>query len=154
MHPDAEPNRGVRQFDSLTNQIGKFNVVDKTLLVPEMSRAGSRLLVAALRSFGIDARVMESYEGLRLGKRFTSGKECFPCQVTLGDVLHHMEAEKERLGDSFQPENYLYCMAETGGPCRFGMYAKLHRIVLDSLGGLGKTRIVSVTSEDSYAVDG
>ncbi|MFP3869830.1 MAG: CoA activase [Syntrophobacteria bacterium] len=141
-------------FDSLRTNVGKFSLTRKTLLIPEMSRAGSLLLAASLRSFGVDARVMETYKGLHLGKQFTSGKECFPCQVTLGDVLHHMEAEKERLGDAFHPENYLYFMAEAGGPCRFGMYNKLHRIILDSLDGLSKTRIASVTSDDSYALGG
>ena len=97
---------------------------------------------------------MDTYEGLHLGKRFTSGKECFPCQVTLGDVIHRLESEKERLGDSFRAENYLYCMAEAEGPCRFGMYTRLHRIVLDSLDSFGEVGIASVTSADSYSVGG
>ena len=36
---------------------------------------------------GINALIMDTYKGLELGKEFTSGKECFPCQVTLGDIL-------------------------------------------------------------------
>jgi predicted nucleotide-binding protein (sugar kinase/HSP70/actin superfamily) len=141
-------------FDSLRTSVGKFSLARKKLLLPEMNPAGSQMLAAALRSFGIDAQVMETYKGLHLGKQYTSGKECFPCQVTLGDVLHHLENERRRLGESFDPEDYLYFMAEAGGPCRFGMYNKLHRIILDSLDGLTKTRIVSVTSDDSYALGG
>jgi predicted nucleotide-binding protein (sugar kinase/HSP70/actin superfamily) len=134
--------------------LGKFSLKNKTLLMPEMSRAGSLLVAAALRSYGIDAQVMQTYKGLHLGKQFTSGKECFPCQITLGDILLHLEGEKERLGEAFNPENYLYFMAEAGGPCRFGMYNKLHRIVFDSLDGFSKTRIASITSDDSYAMGG
>jgi predicted nucleotide-binding protein (sugar kinase/HSP70/actin superfamily) len=142
----------MNEFESLKTNIGQFNLANKTLLMPQMSRAGSVLVTAALRSFDVDARVMETYRGLQLGKQFTSGKECYPCQITLGDVLYHLEQEKERLGNNFNPENYLYFMAQANGPCRFGMYNKLHRIVLDSMDGLRKTRIATLSSNDSYAL--
>ena len=142
------------EFASLKTKLGKFRLADKTLLMPEMSRAGSQLVAGALRGFGIDAQVMETYKDLQLGKQYTSGKECFPCQITLGDVLYHLDREKKELGEDFRPENYLYFMAEAGGPCRFGMYNKLHRIVLDSMDGFSKTRIASITADDSYAMGG
>jgi len=142
------------QFESLKAKVGKFSLANKTILVPEMGRSSSLLVAAAMRSFGIDAQVMETYKDLQLGKQYTSGKECFPCQVTLGDVLYHLEREKELLGEAFNPENYLYFMAESGGPCRFGMYNKLHRIILDSMDGFSKTRIASLTAEDSYSIGG
>jgi predicted nucleotide-binding protein (sugar kinase/HSP70/actin superfamily) len=141
-------------FETLRANVGKFDLSSKTLLMPEMSRAGSCLLVSVFRSFGITVQLMETYTGLHLGKQLTSGKECFPCQVTLGDVLAHLGKEKARLGGSFRPEDYLYFMAEANGPCRFGMYNKLHRIILDSVDGLGNTRIASITSRDSYALGG
>ncbi len=142
------------EFTSLKDNVGKFRLANKKLLMPEMGRATSLLIAATMRSFGIDAQTMQTYKGLQLGKQYTSGKECFPCQVTLGDVLYHLEKEKQRLGEAFQAENYLYFMAESGGPCRFGMYNKLHRIVLDSMDGFSKTRIASLTAEDSYAMGG
>ena len=142
------------QFETLKAKVGKFSLANKTILIPEMGRSGSLLIAAAMRSFGIDAQVMETYKGLQLGKQYTSGKECFPCQVTLGDVLYHLEREKELLGEAFNAENYLYFMAESGGPCRFGMYNKLHRIILDSLDGFSKTSIASLTAEDSYSLGG
>jgi len=142
------------QFESLKAKVGKFSLANKTVLLPEMGRSGSLLIAAAMRSFGVDAQVMETYKGLQLGKQYTSGKECFPCQITLGDVLYHLEREKELLGEAFNPENYLYFMAEAGGPCRFGMYNKLHRIILDSMDGFSKTRIASLTADDSYSVGG
>lgn len=144
----------MNQFESMKAKVGKFSLANKTVLLPEMGRSGSLLVAAAMRSFGIDAQVMETYKDLQLGKQYTSGKECFPCQITLGDVLYHLEREKERLGEGFNPENYLYFMAEAGGPCRFGMYNKLHRIILDSMDGFSKTRIASLTADDSYSVGG
>ncbi len=142
------------EFESLKTNVGKFSLANKTLLMPEMSYAGSSLVIATLKSFGIQAQMMETYKGLQLGKQYTSGKECFPCQITLGDLLYHLDGEKERLGEAFKPENYLYFMAEAGGPCRFGMYNKLHRIVLDSMDGFSKTRIATISSDDSYALGG
>jgi predicted nucleotide-binding protein (sugar kinase/HSP70/actin superfamily) len=141
-------------FSSLRANVGKFDLASKTVLIPEMSRAGILLLAATMRSFGVSAQVMETYGGLHLGKQFTSGKECFPCQVTLGDLLVHLEKEKKKLGEGFRPENYVYFMAESGGPCRFGMYNKLHRIILDSMDGFSRTRIASISSKDSYALGG
>ncbi len=142
------------EFESLKVKVGKFSLADKTLLLPEMGHSASLLLAATMRSFDIDAQVMETYKGLQLGKQYTSGKECFPCQVTLGDVLYHLEREKERLGEAFRSENYLYFMAESGGPCRFGMYNKLHSIILDSMDGFSKTRIATLSADDSYALGG
>jgi predicted nucleotide-binding protein (sugar kinase/HSP70/actin superfamily) len=141
-------------FRSLSESVGQFNLRDKTFLIPEMNRMGAHLLAGAFRSFGVNALVMETYEGLDLGKEFTSGKECFPCQVTTGDILHFLKKEKERLGGDFNPENYIFFMPEAEGPCRFGMYNKYQRIVLDSFPDLKKVKIGSLTSKNSYALKG
>ena len=77
------------EFESLKAKVGRFSLANKKLLIPEMGRTVSHLVGATMRSFGVDAQVMETYKGLQLGKQYTSGKECFPCQVTLGDVLYH-----------------------------------------------------------------
>jgi len=141
-------------FRSLSENVGQFNLRDKTLLIPEMNRIGAHLIAGAFRGFGTNALVMDTYKGLELGKEFTSGKECFPCQVTTGDILLYLKNEKERLGDDFNPENYVFFMPEAEGPCRFGMYNKYQRIVLDSFPELRKVKIGSLTSQDSYALDG
>ena len=141
-------------FRSLSESIGQFSLRDKTFLIPEMNRIGAHLIAGVFRSFGVNALVMETYEGLDLGKEFTSGKECFPCQVTTGDILLFLKKEKEKLGEDFRPENYIFFMPESEGPCRFGMYNKYQRIVLDSLHELKKVKIASLTSENSYALKG
>ena len=141
-------------FQVISEGVGRFNVQGKTCLIPEMNRIGCLLMAGVFRGFGINSAVMDTYEGLDLGKEFTSGKECFPCVVTLGDILMYMKKEKERLGDRFDPENYIYFMPESNGPCRFGMYNKYHRIILDSLPDLAKLKITSLTAEDGYALNG
>lgn len=144
----------VINFQSLFAKVGQFNLRDKIFLIPEMNRNGCRLLAGTLRGFGINARILDTYKGLDLGKEFTSGKECFPCQVTLGDILHFIKLEKEKLGDGFHPENYVYFMPEATGPCRFGMYNKYQRIVLDAFPELEKLKIGSLTTGDSYSLTG
>ncbi len=141
-------------FQTLSENVGPFDLKGKTFLIPEMNRIGGHLLAGTFRGFGINALVMDTYGGLALGKEFTSGKECFPCQVTTGDILLFMEKEKQRLGDAFDPEDYIYFMPEAGGPCRFGMYNKYQRIVLDSFPELRRLKIGSLTSDNSYALEG
>jgi predicted nucleotide-binding protein (sugar kinase/HSP70/actin superfamily) len=142
------------KFRSLSENVGAFSVREKTLIIPEMNRIGCHLIAATFRGFGVNAVVMETYAGLDLGKEFTSGKECFPCQVTAGDILLFLQREKERLGGSFNAENYIYFMPEADGPCRFGMYNKYQRIVLDSFPEFRNLKIGAITSKNSYSVVG
>lgn len=145
---------GSRTFRSFSEKVGQFELTGKKLLIPQMNRIGGHLLAGTFRSFGVHAEVMETYKGLDLGKEFTSGKECFPCQVTTGDILLYMKEEKQKLGPAFDAGNYIYFMPEADGPCRFGMYNKHQRIVLDTFSELRDLKIGSLTSKNSYALDG
>lgn len=147
-------SENIKSFQSLSKNVGHFNLRGKKVLFPEMNRTGCHLLAATFRGFGIDALVMDTYKGLDLGLEYSSGKECYPCQVTLGDVLHFMKNQKEQLGDSFNPDDYIYFMPEADGPCRFGMYNKYQRIVLDSFPQLNELKISSITTGDGYSLNG
>jgi predicted nucleotide-binding protein (sugar kinase/HSP70/actin superfamily) len=144
----------MRRFDAPLSKVGRFQASGKKLLLPLMAPSGSRLLAAAFRGIGVDAEVMKTYQGLALGKEFTSGKECYPCQVTLGDILLHLQEEKRRLGESFSGDNYVYFLPESEGPCRFGMYNMLQRLALDHFPDFRDVRIASVTSKDGYSASG
>jgi predicted nucleotide-binding protein (sugar kinase/HSP70/actin superfamily) len=148
----AESSSGT--FRSLSEKVGQFRLKGKTLLIPQMNRIGGHLLAGTFRSFGVHALVMDTYKGLDLGKEFTSGKECFPCQITTGDILLFMKREKEKLGSAFDARNYIYFMPEAEGPCRFGMYNKHQRIVLDAFPELQELKIGSLTSKNSYSLEG
>lgn len=141
-------------FQSLSEKVGRFNLKDKTCLIPEMNRIGCHLLAAVFRGFGIHARVMETCKGQDLGREYTSGKECYPCQITTGDILYAMNEERERLGEAFNAEDYIYFMPEADGPCRFGMYNKYQRIVLDSFPELEKLKIGALSTKDGYSLAG
>ncbi|WP_448382218.1 CoA activase [Desulfosoma sp.] len=143
-----------KALDRLHQGVHRFDVTGRMLLLPQMTPFGTRLLAASFRAFGVPAMVLETYKGLALGKEFTSGKECFPCQVTLGDILYFLEQEKSRLGRDFDPERYVYFLPESDGPCRFGMYNKFQRIVLDRFPEYRGIPITYLSTQDAYSVAG
>ncbi len=100
-----------------------------TIYIPHMDDHGI-MMAAVLRSNGVhaDALPMSDHESLELGRQFTTGKECYPCILTTGDII-----KKTRQPD-FDPERAAFFMAQATGPCRFGQYHKFHRMVLDELG--------------------
>ena len=143
-----------KRFDRIKEGVGKFNVRGTTLLIPIMNPLSSPLLGAIFESHGVKVHVLETYKGLELGKAHTSGKECFPCQVTLGDILYFLQKERERLNGSFSSDSYTVFMPGADGPCRFGMYNKFQRIILDSYPEFKDTRILSLTTENGYNIGG
>ncbi len=140
-----------RNFDRLCTNVKQFDVTGRTLLIPKMAPFASEMLAATFQAVGVNAHVMETYKGLAYGKEFTSGKECFPCQVTLGDILYFLKSEKERLGPGFTPENYVYFLPEADGPCRFGMYNKLQRLVLDRFQEFRDVPITYLSTRNAYS---
>ena len=142
------------QEERASGNLGKIRFGKKTVLIPEMNRSTALLLAATFRGFGVEARTLDTYLGLDLGKAYTSGKECYPCQVTLGDILYFVQKEKEKQGPAFDPGQYVYFLPESDGPCRFGLYNRFQRIVLDSFPGLNRLTISSITTRDGYSLSG
>ncbi|MEM5787002.1 MAG: CoA activase [Syntrophobacteraceae bacterium] len=140
-----------QNFNRLLTEVKQFDVTGKTLLIPNMAPFATQVLGGCFRAVGVKAKIMETYKGLTLGKEFTSGKECFPCQVTLGDILYFLKNEKERLGPAFSPENYVYFLPEADGPCRFGMYNKMQRLVLDRFPEFRDIPITYLSTRNAYS---
>ena len=67
-------------------------------------------------------------ETVRIGRKFTLGKECFPCILTTGDML------KTSKRPDFDPDRSAFFMPSGSGPCRFGQYHRFHRMVLSEHG--------------------
>jgi predicted nucleotide-binding protein (sugar kinase/HSP70/actin superfamily) len=111
-----------------------------------MSSGGAEAFSAAFRYLGIDARPApdgdeRTYE---LAGKYTSGDECLPARVTLGNFLRVIEQP------GFDPSKTAFFMPTAGGPCRFGQYSPFARQVMDELGH-GEVMVVSPTSADGYA---
>lgn len=97
----------------------------RTLYLPYMGDC-SYPLAACLRAYGQAAEVMPlaGEAALLRGRAFTSGKECLPCTITTGDMLKAVSAE------GFEANKAAFFMPGSSGPCRFGMYSCLQRLVL------------------------
>lgn len=116
------------------------------LLVPRMGE-GAEAMVACLRGVGVDAEVlpMPDRDALAVGRRHTSGKECVPMAITLGSLLERVEREPD------PEQRFAFFMPTADGPCRFGVYNILHRIVLERLGSAERVRIWSPADKDYFA---
>jgi predicted CoA-substrate-specific enzyme activase len=101
----------------------------KRLLLPWMSDQ-SHAVAAALRAYGVDAQVLPVADDRTLaeGRRHCTGKECLPCLITAGDMLH--AAKKPE----FDRESTGFFMPRSCGPCRFGQYASFHKLLLQEEG--------------------
>ncbi len=101
----------------------------RTVYLPRMSDHAFALK-AAFECCGVPAEVLPETdaEALEIGRRYVTGKECYPCTVTTGDML------KKVFSSGFRPEESAFFMPSGTGPCRFGQYNVFHRMVLDELG--------------------
>jgi len=101
----------------------------RTLYIPNMSDHAIAFK-SAFRACGQKAEVMDEPDDLSVywGRKYTSGKECYPCILTTGDMVKMVKRP------NFDPERSAFLMPSGNGPCRFGQYHRFHRMVLDELG--------------------
>ncbi|MGH9681888.1 MAG: acyl-CoA dehydratase activase, partial [Candidatus Acidiferrales bacterium] len=114
--------------------------------MPSMQAASSRLIAAVFRSIGVDAEVFPSSDARtrELGARYSSGEECYPLKITLGDSLKVLEQPGNN------ESNTAFLMATGSGPCRFGQYAPYFQSIFRDL-GYPHVTLVSPSFEKGYA---
>ncbi len=102
-------------------------------------------MAASFRSIGIDATVSPDSDTrtLELGGLHSSGEECLPHKVTLGDFLKVCRAP------GFDPHKTAFLMPTAHGPCRFGQYAPYLDQQLHEM-GYGDVVVVSPSSDNGY----
>ncbi|MCK4404507.1 MAG: CoA activase [candidate division Zixibacteria bacterium] len=117
----------------------------RTLYIPYMCDHAFAFK-AAMNACGQEAHVLEESDEdtLILGRKFTSGKECYPCILTTGDLLKFLKKPE------IEPDKVAFFMPKANGPCRFGQYHNLHRVILDEM-GYSNVPIISPDSDDSYS---
>jgi predicted CoA-substrate-specific enzyme activase len=106
------------------------------------------LLAAAMKHGGVDAEPLPESDALTLeiGRKYTTGKECYPSIITSGDIV------KKTMAPDFDPDRDAFFMPAASGPCRFGQYNRLHRLILDEL-GLQKVPILVFDQTGGYRND-
>lgn len=118
----------------------------KDLYVPGMDYAGSKLMAANFKSFGVNgiACVNGDAKTMELGAKFTSGDECLPEKITIGEFM------KVVLDPNFDAKKSAFFMPISNGPCRFGQYSPYFKLVLKNM-GFDNVDVLSPTCEDGYA---
>jgi predicted nucleotide-binding protein (sugar kinase/HSP70/actin superfamily) len=111
-----------------------------------MAEGSSEAFASVFRWLGIEAQpTPPSDERTReLGARSTSGDECYPAKVTIGDFLRVIEMP------GFRPASAAFFMPTAEGPCRFGQYAPFLKKILREA-GYGDVQVLSPTSQNGYA---
>lgn len=101
----------------------------RRIYIPNMSDH-AYTLASAFRGCGQEASVMDESDDVSVywGRKYTTGKECYPCILTTGDMVKTIKRQ------DFEPEKSAFLMPSGDGPCRFGQYNRFHRMVLDDLG--------------------
>ncbi len=124
---------------------GHKTLAGRTLYIHPMTRGGARLLAAVFRSAGVDARVLppSNDETLELGAMYSSGEECYPEKITVGDYLRITRTP------GFDPAKTAFLMPASNGPCRFGQYWPFLQMVLNRA-GLEEVMILSPSSSTGY----
>ncbi|GBE03613.1 R-phenyllactate dehydratase activator [bacterium BMS3Abin09] len=134
----------VNKFETLNIISINKGTTGKTVYLPRMSDHAFGL-AAAFRMCGLNAEVMDapSMGSLKIGRRHVSGKECYPCAITTGDMV------KKTLSNDFDHKNSVFFMPSGTGPCRFGQYNILQRLVLNDM-GLSHVPIYSPNQDGSF----
>jgi predicted CoA-substrate-specific enzyme activase len=122
---------------------GNGSLRAKKVLFPRMTDH-ALALASAFRACGVDADVLpeSDEETVRVGREFSSGRECYPLALTTGDMI------KATRRPDFDPGKIAFFMPTGKGPCRFGQYHRYHRQVLDRL-GLHQVEILSPMQDES-----
>ena len=119
----------------------------RTIYIPYMDDHGYAM-AAAMRAGGVEARQMpiSDDDTIAWGRKYTTGKECYPCIITTGDMLRQIHSP------DFDPRKSAFFMPTAFGPCRFGQYNKFQRMVLDDL-GLEDVPMVLLDQDKEYQGD-
>ncbi len=144
---NAKADRRGAQFVARSSVGPNGSLHSKKVYLPPMTDH-AHALAAAFRACGVEAEVLpeSDNETVRIGREHSSGRECFPLVLTVGDMI------KATRRPGFNPDRSVFLMPTGRGPCRFGQYNRYHRQVLDKL-GLGNVEILAPMQDESLHND-
>ncbi|MBF0459375.1 MAG: CoA protein activase [Nitrospirae bacterium] len=139
----TRPSRPVEQLVRPIMRPSKDNII----YIPRMSDHAFAI-AGAFEYSGIAAEVLppSDAESIALGRKHVSGKECYPCAVTTGDMLRKVFSE------GFDAGHSAFFMPSGTGPCRFGQYNVFQRLLLDNI-GLKDVQLFSPVQDTSFYED-
>ena len=118
----------------------------KMVHIPRMAQGSAEAFASVFRWLRAEAMPTppSNERTLELGGKWTTGDECFPAKVTVGDFLRILE------DPSTMPSQTAFFMPTAEGPCRFGQYAPFLQRILKQA-GFAEVQILSPTSKNAYA---
>ena len=118
----------------------------KVVYIPAMAEGSVEIFASVFRWLGIEAYPTPPSDARtrELGNKYTSGDECYPAKITVGDFLKIIE------GRSFDSARTVFLMPTADGPCRFGQYVPFISRVLQDI-GYGDVQILSPHGERGYS---
>jgi predicted nucleotide-binding protein (sugar kinase/HSP70/actin superfamily) len=140
--------RSARQIEPMPKEIYRGTTppmlkITKTFLVPRMA-PHMEVMAAAMEAYGAKVLVLPEPDerNLLYSNKVTSGTECLPYRVTLGDFMRYFYENGSHNG---HVEGF---MAGAYGPCRFGKYAIEQMKALRDIGF--NLRIQTTVSNNGY----
>lgn len=136
----------LKEVEERRTSIEQARTEREVLLIPRMG-PNAEVMASMMRAEGLlaEALPMPDHDALRTGRRHTSGKECVPMTITTGSLLQRIEAEKD------PSTRFAFFMPTARGPCRFGVYNLLHKIILERTGNSHRVKLISPDSGDYFA---
>lgn len=127
---------------------GEPTLSGKKIHIPPMAYGSAQAFAAAFRAVGLDAEPTppSDHRTRELGARYTSGDECYPAKVTVGDFMKVLEPG---IGKGADPARTVFFMPTAQGPCRFGQYSPYLRHVLNA-NGYSDTEVLAPSSNNGY----
>jgi len=131
--------------DGAAAPAGDHPLSGKRIYIPPMAYGSAQAFASAFRAIGLEAEPTPPSDGRtrELGARYTSGDECYPAKVTVGDFMKVLERP------ATDPARVALFMPTAQGPCRFGQYAPYLRHILDA-NGYRSVEILSPSSQNAY----
>jgi predicted nucleotide-binding protein (sugar kinase/HSP70/actin superfamily) len=117
----------------------------RRIWIPPMHPVSGVLFAAAFRGAGYDAVPIptETRLDLEVGQRVSRGCECLPMRTTIGSFLNAIAAPAE------SDRRHALFMPTATGPCRFGQYATLDRLIFER-GKNADIPILSPSGDNAY----
>src|SRR5437868_13458981 len=77
----------------IPKQSGDHTLKGKRIYIPPMAYGSARAFASAFRAIGLEAEPTppSDHRTRELGARYTSGDECYPAKVTVGDFMKVVE---------------------------------------------------------------
>ena len=131
--------------DGAAAPAGEHPLSGKRIYIPPMAYGSAQAFASAFRAIGLEAEPTPPSDSRtrELGARYTSGDECYPAKVTVGDFMKVLERP------TTDPTRVALFMPTAQGPCRFGQYAPYLRHILDA-NGYQSVEILSPSSQNAY----